>query len=57
LISIPKENNDDREEEAEATILDTSKDIIKGMDRYQAKMKPDAEGEHPPAGDSTRPQL
>ena len=54
---MPKENNDDREDETEATILDTSKDIIKGIDRYQAKMKPGAEGEHPPAGDSTRPQL
>lgn len=54
---MPKKNNEDRKEETEATILDTSKDIIKGMDRYQAKMKPGAEGEHPPAGDSTRPQL
>ena len=28
-----KENNEDREEETESTISDTSKDAIKGMDR------------------------
>jgi hypothetical protein len=30
---MPKENNEDREEETEATISDTSKDTLKGMDR------------------------
>ncbi|MDQ4015600.1 MAG: hypothetical protein M3136_07535 [Thermoproteota archaeon] len=36
----------------EAAISDTGKDIKKGMDRYQAKMK--SVEEEPPAGDSTR---
>ena len=35
----------------EAAISDTGKDIKKGMDRYQAKMK---SVEEPPAGDLTR---
>ncbi len=30
---MPNENNEDREEETEATISDTSKDTIKGMNR------------------------
>jgi hypothetical protein len=50
--SMPKENNEDRDEEAQAAISDTGKDIKKGMDRYQAKMK--SVEEEPPAGDSTR---
>jgi hypothetical protein len=54
--SMPKENNEDREEEAEAAISDTGKDIKKGMDRYESRIKSAAEeGEAPPAaGDSTR---
>ena len=55
---MPKEKQyEDRDEEAEeAAISDTSKDIKKGMDRYEARMKSAAEeeGEAPPAGDSTR---
>ena len=52
---MPKENNEDREEEAEAAISDTGKDIKKGMDRYEARIKSAAEeGEAPPAGDATR---
>ena len=53
---MPKENNEDRDEEAESTISDTGKDIKKGMDRYEARIKSAAkeEGEAPPAGDSTR---
>ncbi len=52
---MPRENNDDYdEEEAEAAISDTGKDIKKGMDRYEARIKSAAEGEAPPAGDSTR---
>jgi hypothetical protein len=35
----------------ESAISDTGKDIKKGMDRYEAKIK---SGEEPPAGDSTR---
>ena len=35
-------------------ISDTGKDIKKGMDRYEAKIKSAVEGEAPPAGDSTR---
>ena len=53
---MPKENNDDRrDEEAESAISDTGKNIKKGMDRYEARIKSAAEeGEAPPAGDSTR---
>ena len=51
---MPKENNEDRNEEAEAAISDTGKDIKKGMDRYEARIKSAAEGEEPPPGDSTR---
>jgi hypothetical protein len=52
--SMPKENNEDRDEEAQAAISDTGKDIKKGMDRYEARIKSAAEGEASPAGDSTR---
>jgi hypothetical protein len=51
---MPKENNEDRDEEAQAAISDTGKDIKKGMDRYEARIKSAAEGEALPAGDSTR---
>jgi len=54
---MPKENNEDRrDEEAESAISDTGKNIKKGMDRYEARIKSAAEeeGEAPPAGDSTR---
>jgi hypothetical protein len=51
---MPRENNDDYDEEAEAAISDTGKDIKKGMDRYEARIKSAAEGEAAPAGDSTR---
>jgi hypothetical protein len=52
---MQKENNDDRDEEAESAISDTGKDIKKGMDSYQARIKSAAEeGEAPPAGDATR---
>lgn len=51
---MPRENNSDYDEEAEAAISDTGKDIKKGMDRYEARIKSAAEGEAPPAGDSTR---
>jgi hypothetical protein len=53
---MPKENNEDREKEAEAAISDTGKDIKKGMDRYESRIKSAAEeGEaSPAAGDSTR---
>jgi len=51
---MPKENNEDRDEEAQAAISDTGKDIKKGMARYEARIKSAAEGETPPAGDSTR---
>jgi hypothetical protein len=44
--SMPKENNEDREEETEATISDTSKDIIKGMDRYEATIKSRQNAKH-----------
>ena len=56
MISMPKEKQyEDRDEEAEeAAILDTGKDIKKGMDRYEARIKSAAEEEAPPAGDSTR---
>ncbi len=40
------------EEEKQPTISDTGKDIKRGMDRYQDKMK--SLGEEPPAGDTTR---
>jgi hypothetical protein len=52
--SMPKENNEDRDEEAHAAISDTGKDIKKEMDRYETRIKSVAEGEAPPAGDSTR---
>ena len=49
---MPKENNEQYEQEAEEAISDTGKDIKREMQRYQAKMK---SGEAPPpAGDSTR---
>jgi hypothetical protein len=53
---MPKEKQyEDRDEEAEeAAISDTGKDIKKGMDRYEARIKSAVEGEAPPAGDSTR---
>jgi hypothetical protein len=51
---MPRENNDDYDEEAGAAISDTGKDIKKGMDRYEARIKSAAEGEAAPAGDSTR---
>jgi hypothetical protein len=54
--SMPKENNEDRDEEAQTAISDTGKDIKKGMDRHEARIRSAAEGggEAPPAGDSTR---
>jgi hypothetical protein len=52
--SKPKENNEDRDEEAQAAISDTGKNIKKRMDRYETRIKSAAEGEEPPAGDSTR---
>jgi hypothetical protein len=52
--SMPRKNNEDRDEEAEEAISDTGKDIKKGMDRYEARIKSPKEGEAPPAGDSTR---
>jgi hypothetical protein len=56
--SMPRKNNDDRDEEAQAAISDTGKDIKKGMDRYEARIKSPTEGggggEAQPAGDSTR---
>ena len=54
---MPRKNNDDRDEEAQAAISDTGKDIKKGMDRYEARIKSPTEGgggEAQPAGDSTR---
>ena len=51
---MPRKNNEDRDEEAEEAISDTGKDIKKGMDRHEARIKSAAEGEAPPAGDSTR---
>jgi hypothetical protein len=52
---MPMENDADRDEEAQPAISDTGKDIKKGMDRYEARIKSAAEkGEAPPAGDSTR---
>jgi hypothetical protein len=51
---MPKENNEDRDEEAGAAISDTGKDIKKGMDRYEARIKSSAEGQILSAGDSTR---
>ena len=51
---MPKENNEDRDEEAEAAISDTGKDIKKGMEKYEVRIKSAAGGEAPPAGDSTR---
>jgi hypothetical protein len=43
-----EKDKDDQEEGEEDT---TGKDIKKGMDKYEAKMR---SGEEPPAGDSTR---
>ena len=57
MISIPRENNDDHDEEVEAAISDTGKDIKKGIDRYEARIKSAAEGEAPPASDSMRSKL
>jgi hypothetical protein len=51
---MPRENNDDRDEEVETAISDTGKDIKKGMDSYEARIKSSTEGQAPPAGDSTR---
>ena len=53
---MPKENIEDHDEKTEAAaISDTGKDIKKGMDRYEARIKSAVEGkETPPAGDSTR---
>ncbi len=52
---MPKENKkEDSDEEAKTTISAAGKDIKKGMDRYEARIKSAAEGEAPPAGDSTR---
>ena len=52
---MPRENKEDRDEEAESAISDTGKDIKKGMDRYEARIKSTAaEGQAPPTGDSTR---
>jgi len=50
---MPKQNNDDCDGE-EAAISDTGKDIKKGMDRHEARIKSAVEGQAPPAGDSTR---
>jgi hypothetical protein len=44
-----KDKDDLEEEEEEDT---TGKDIKKGMDKYEAKIR--SGGEEPPAGDSTR---
>jgi len=49
---MPKRNNDDCDEEA--AISDTGKDIKKGMDRFETRIKSAVEGQAPPAGDSTR---
>ena len=43
---MPKENNEDRDEEAQAAISDTGKNIKKGMDRYETRIKSAAEGKH-----------
>jgi hypothetical protein len=51
---MPKENKEDGGEEAKTTISATGKDIKKGMDRYEARIQSAAQGEEPPAGDSTR---
>ena len=48
---MPDEKEGNKEEPA---ISEIGKDIKKGMDRYQAEMKSAAEGQTPPAGDSTR---
>ena len=50
---MPKENNEDRDVEAEAAISDTGKDIKKGIEMYEARIKSAAEGGASPAGDST----
>jgi hypothetical protein len=52
MIDMPRENNYDYDEEAEAAFWDIDKDIQKGMDRYEARIKSAAEGEAAPAGDS-----
>lgn len=46
-------SNENVKTEEETAISETSKDIKKRMDSYQAKMK-SATGEEPPAGDVTR---
>jgi hypothetical protein len=52
---MPKENKEDGGEEAKKTTISaTGKDIKKGMARYEARIQSAAEGEEPPAGDSTR---
>jgi hypothetical protein len=52
---MPNENHEDHDEKTEAAISNTGKDIKKGMDKYEARIKSAAEGEEaPPAGDSTR---
>jgi hypothetical protein len=43
-----------RDESDEKQKSDTGKDIKKGMDRYEERIKSVAEGEAPPTGDSTR---
>ena len=45
---MPKENNEDQDEEAESAISEAGKDIKKGEDRYNARMKLAAEGKAPP---------
>jgi hypothetical protein len=44
-------DNNSIDNESESAANTTGKDIKKGMDKYEAKMK---SGEDPPAGDSTR---
>jgi hypothetical protein len=53
---MPKEKNEYHEGESEeSTISETDKNIKKGMDRYQSKMKlGEEETPSSPAGDSTR---
>jgi hypothetical protein len=46
-----EKDKDDQEEGEEGEEDTTGKDIKKGMDKYEAKMR---SGEEPPAGDSTR---
>jgi hypothetical protein len=44
--SMPKENNEDCLQEAEAAISDTGKDIKKGMDRYEARINQPQKDKH-----------